>query len=204
MSKQPDYNPHFSTSADNNKMPILEQLRTVLNDGNRVLEIASGTGQHALCFSADMPAIDWQPSDRDLQAFGLAETLAKQTRANLLELIVVDIAHWPPMAAKFDAVYSSNCLHIISSELVEPYISGAASCLRPGGSMLLYGPYKYGGNFTTPSNQDFDGFLRKTYPGGGIRDIEMVKELARANGLVFVSDTPMPANNQFMIWRKPA
>ena len=98
----------------------------------------------------------------------------------------------------------ANCIHIIPDALVQPYVEGAARSLSPGGLMLLYGPYKYGGDFTTPSNADFDVFLRNTYAGGGIKDVEPIAGHAEAKGLTLVQDIAMPANNQFLIWRKEA
>lgn len=195
--------PQFSKSADNNKQVILEQLQKWLKADHVVLEVASGTGQHALHFCQNLLHINWQPSDRDLDAFGLRERLAGQAvPKNLLPPITLDIAEWDAAAESYDAIYSANCLHVIPENLVTPYVTGVASSLKPGGLMLLYGPFRYGGDFTTPSNRQFDGFLRETYPGGGIRDFETIDQMARNNGLEFQSDTAMPANNQFLVWRK--
>ncbi|MEM8750794.1 MAG: DUF938 domain-containing protein [Pseudomonadota bacterium] len=196
--------PPFSKSADKNKEVIAEQLALVLKPGQRVLEIASGTGQHAVHFSDVLPQITWQPSDVDLDAYGLSDTLSRVTRPNLLAPIVLDVCHWPNLRPKFDAVYSANCIHVMPPANLLPYVEGAARSLRAGGLMMLYGPFKYGGAFTTPSNAQFSNWLAETYPGAGIRDFETVDALARDNGLSFVSDTPMPANNQFLVWRKGA
>ena len=196
--------PPFSRSADNNKDHILEQLRSCLKAGDAVLEVASGTGQHGLHFSQHLPQVTWQCSDLDLETFALGTTLAQHKRANLPAPLVLDIGAWPQLDRAYDAVYSANCIHIIPDALVQPYVEGAASALSPGGLMLLYGPYKYGGDFTTPSNADFDVFLRNTYAGGGIKDFETLAGHAEANGLTLVQDIAMPANNQFLIWRKEA
>jgi len=194
--------PHFSKSADKNKDVILEQLQSCLNEGDRVLEVASGTGQHALHFSANLPDILWQPSDVDLDRYRLIEKLKTAERQNLADPISLDVAHWPNLRPKFDAVYSANCVHIINKQLVEDYVRGVCRSLKAGGKMLLYGPFKFGGDFTTPSNADFDRFLRETYPGGGIRDFEWLDELAETGGLKFQSRTDLPANNHFLIWQK--
>lgn len=196
--------PPFSKSADNNKEHILEQLRGCLKSGDDVLEVASGTGQHGLHFSEHMPQITWQCSDLDLETFALANTLSQHARNNLPAPVVLDISDWPQLPQQYDAVYSANCIHIIPEALVQPYVEGAAVSLKTGGLMLLYGPYKYDGDFTTPSNADFDTFLRNTYPGGGIKDFETLDALALANGLKLEHDIAMPANNQFLIWRKEA
>jgi cyclopropane fatty-acyl-phospholipid synthase-like methyltransferase len=194
--------PGFSKAADNNKGHILEQLKACLKAGDRVLEIASGTAQHALHFSKHLPDVFWQPSDVDLETYNLAERLLSEPRDNLGEPLQLDVSAWPNFYPQFEAVYSANCLHIIDWSKVENYIEGAAKCLTTGGALLFYGPFKYGEKFTTDSNEKFNGFLETTYSGGGIRDFEAVDELAAKQGLTFVSDTPMPANNQFLIWRK--
>ena len=115
-----------------------------------------------------------------------------------------DIDHWPNLRPKYDAVFSANCLHIVGEEKLLPYVNGASGSLKVGGKMLLYGPFKYGGEFTTPSNAEFDRFLRQNHPGSGIRDFEQINMLAEQAGLEFVQDIAMPANNQFLIWQKKA
>ncbi|EFL90230.1 DUF938 domain-containing protein [Ahrensia sp. R2A130] len=194
--------PKFSQSADRNRKDIAAKLRARVQDGATVLEIASGTGQHMLHFSEAMPDIIWQPSDRSLEEFELRETVLAASRANLLAPLQIDVSRFPDFQEAYDAVYSANCIHVMSSANLEPYIAGAAKALKPGGMMMLYGPFKYDGEFTTPSNEQFDAFLRGTYDDGGIRDFARVDELAEANGLSFHSDSEMPANNQFIIWRK--
>ena len=133
---------------------------------------------------------------------GLVERLEQEAPDNVLPPIIVDITHWPTLRPKYDAVFSANCIHIAPETLLEPYVAGAAKSLKPGGLLLLYGPFKYGGEFTTPSNAQFNEWLGANYPGGGIRDFDVVNGLAEQNGLKFVSDTPMPANNQFLVWCK--
>lgn len=168
-----------------------------------MLEIASGTGQHMLHFSEAMPGITWQPSDRSLAEFALRENVLAADRGNVMSPLQIDVSRFPDFQEAYDAVYSANCIHVMPSANLEPYVAGAAKALKPGGMMMLYGPFKYDGQFTTPSNEQFDAFLRGTYEDGGIRDFERVDELAEANGLTFHSDSNMPANNQFIIWRKP-
>ena len=167
-----------------------------------MLEIASGTAQHALHFARHMPDIIWQPSDISLETYGLADTISQSGLPNLRPPIVLDVARWPGFDREYDGVYSANCIHVMPYQNLRPYVVGAARALKPGGMMMLYGPFKYGGQFTTQSNADFDGFLRGTYEAGGIRDFEEVDQLAGEAGLTFFSDEDMPANNQFLIWRK--
>ena len=194
--------PKFSKSASNNAPYILEQLKLCLNKGDKVLEIASGTAVHALCFSEKLTDVFWQPSDLDIELYGLREILLGNKRENLGAPFNLDVANFPQLPMEYDAIYSANCIHIIDWPKVETYIAGAAKNLVAGGKLLLYGPYQYGGEFTTESNAEFDNFLAVTYPGGGIKDFEAVDELAKKSGLSFVNDTPMPSNNQFLIWEK--
>lgn len=202
MASENSNAPPFSRSADNNKDHILQKLQDVLSVDARVLEVASGTGQHALYFSERMKRLMWQPSDMDLDVFQLARTVRENSRPNLCKPIELDIGNWPDLPTSFDAVYSANCLHIISEDLIAPYVIGVADSLREGGLMLLYGPFKYSGDFTTSSNAEFNSFLQNTYEGGGIKDFEFVDELAQSHGLNLVQDCSMPANNQFIVWQK--
>ncbi len=192
----------FSSSADRNKDVILQQLRKRLAPGAEVLEIASGTGQHALHFASSMPDVIWQPSDRNLDDFGLRKAIAGAAPDNLMAPIILDVTNWPCFDRAFDTIFSANCIHVMPLCNLEPYVSGAAKALKPGGMMMLYGPFKYDGVFTTPSNEQFDAFLRGTYEDGGIRDFEAVDQLARENGLTLFDDADMPANNQFITWQK--
>ncbi|MEL7272427.1 MAG: DUF938 domain-containing protein [Pseudomonadota bacterium] len=194
--------PHFSAAADRNKEIILEQLRLHLPKRARVLEVASGTAQHALHFAAALPDMTWQTSDRDLAQYGLEQAVEEAGLANLPAPLQLDVTAWPENAGGFDAVYSANCIHVMPHENLAPYVKGAASALKPNGKMMLYGPFKYGGEFTTPSNEEFNHFLGERYSGAGIRDFEEVDALAQAQGLVLVHDAPMPSNNQFIVWRK--
>lgn len=192
----------FSKAAENNKQVVLEQLMLCVDAGDRVLEIASGTGQHAIHFTKNISNLTWQPTDVDLDRYELIQNLKTYSELSIEPPFVLDIDHWPNLRPKFDAVYSANCLHIVGEEKLLPYVVGAAQSLKPNGFMILYGPFKYGGEFTTQSNAKFDQFLRETYPGSGIRDFERVDELAQQNGFTLVKDVSMPANNQFLVWQK--
>ncbi len=196
--------PPSSKAAEANKGVILDRLQTVLKPGARVLEIASGSGQHALHFAHHLENVEWQSSDRDLNEYRLIDTIRSADLKNLVAPIVLDILHWPNLRPKFDAVFSANCLHVMPEKNLKPYVEGAAKNLTQDGCLLLYGPFKYDGEFTTESNAEFSKFLTETYEDAGIRDFETVDQLAKDNGLTFESDTPMPANNQFLVWRKGA
>ena len=192
----------FSQAADNNKTPILDVLKDWLKPGASVLEIGSGSGQHAIHFSQALSNIQWLPSDRPAVQSLLQHNAQQYGSANLLAPITLDLAEpeWP--ASQIDAVYSANVLHIVSTDLGETMMKGAARCLQAGGLFILYGPFRYRGSFTTPSNAEFDDWLRVRDPNSGIRDFEWVDDLARAGDLVLKEDRSMPANNQCLVFQK--
>ena len=192
----------FSQAADNNKTPILDVLKDWLKPGASVLEIGSGSGQHAIHFSQALPNVQWLPSDRPAVQSLLQQNAQQYGSSNLLSPITLDLAEpgWP--ASQMDAVYSANVLHIVSTELGETMIKGAAQCLQAGGLFILYGPFRYQGSFTTPSNAEFDHWLRVRDPDSGIRDFEWAEDLARAGDLILQEDRSMPANNQCLVFQK--
>ena len=192
----------FSQAADNNKTPILDVLKDWLKPGANVLEIGSGSGQHAIHFSQALSNVQWLPSDRPAVQSLLQHNAQQYGSSNLLSPITLDLAEpgWP--ASQMDAVYSANVLHIVSTELGETMIKGAAQCLQAGGLFILYGPFRYQGSFTTPSNAEFDHWLRVRDPDSGIRDFEWAEDLARAGDLILQEDRSMPANNQCLVFQK--
>ena len=192
----------FSQAADNNKTPILDVLKDWLKPGASVLEIGSGSGQHAIHFSQALSNIQWLPSDRPAVQSLLQHNAKKYGSSNLLVPITLDLAEpeWP--ASQIDAVYSANVLHIVSTDLGETMMKGAARCLQAGGLFILYGPFRYQGTFTTPSNAEFDDWLRVRDPNSGIRDFEWVDDLARAGDLILQEDRSMPANNRCLVFQK--
>lgn len=199
----------FNQAADNNKSFILEKLMSHLPRQARVLEVASGTGQHALHFAKALPHNTWQPTDLPHNLSGITARFKMEGQPeNLLLPQPLDISAVPWATQnelfqhRYDAVYACNCLHVISWGLVEAFFKGVDATLDTGGHLFLYGPYKYEGAFTTESNARFDGWLKETYPGGGIRDFEAVDALAQAIGLSLVADHAMPANNQFLVWQR--
>ena len=200
----------FSAAAENNKRPILQILKTAFADSTRVLEIASGTGQHAVFFAEQLPHLDWRPSDvaEHLPAIDQRIVEADAELANLLSPIELDIGElpWPVSASDYedayDGIFSANSLHIISWSLVEHFFEGVGETLKQGGVLCVYGPFKYGGQFTTTSNETFDKSLKEKDPESGIRDFEAVDELARKVGLTLQGDHKMPANNQLLVWKR--
>lgn len=192
----------FSQSAENNKDAILKQMRDLFSGRARILEIASGTGQHAVHIASALPNLSWTPSDLSLEVMDLLPRLENANLDNIEVPIALDIAHWPNLRPKFDGVFSANCIHIAPEFLLKSYVEGCAKSLKSGGKMMLYGPFKYAGEYTTPSNAEFNMWLAEMHPGAGIRDFETVCDLAAENGLLFREDRPMPANNQFLVFEK--
>ena len=192
----------FSQAADNNKAPVLTVLTEWLGDAARVLEVGSGAGQHAVHTAQALPRITWQPSDCSEVLPALINNVSAYGGPNVLTPISLDLAlnQWPPEPV--DCVYAANVMHIVSPALGENLIRGAAKSLAEGGLLVLYGPYKYSGAFTTPSNADFDQWLKTRDRHSGIRDFEWVSGLATDAGLALVEDRPMPANNQMLAFRR--
>lgn len=192
----------FSDSCERNRAPILTVLRKILPVQGRVLEIGSGTGQHAVYFGAALPGIIWQTSDLPENHAGIRAWIEESALPNVLPPVVLDVsdAAWPVTVA--DAVFSANTLHIVSWPEVEALFAGTGRVLAAGGTLCVYGPFSYGGQHTAESNARFDDFLRRRDPASGIRDFEAVDQLAQTNGLVLMRDFAMPANNRLLVWRK--
>ena len=194
----------WSEACERNRGSILEVLRDAFAGATRVLEIGSGTGQHAVFFAAGLPHLVWQPTDRAEHLPGIAAWRDEAALPNLLPPLALDVddAEWPPVSC--DAVFSANTLHIMGWASVEHFFRGAGRLLWPGGVLAVYGPFRYGGRHTAPSNAQFDAFLRARDPQSGIRDVEAVNALAAAQGFSFVADHAMPANNRTLLWRRAA
>jgi hypothetical protein len=194
----------FSQACENNKNPILEVLRRWLAGVDRVLEIASGTGQHARYFAEHLRSIEWQPSDLEENHAGIEAWREGYRGGNLPSPLLIDVTgeDWPTAVPA--AVFTANSLHIMPWESVCDFLAYLGR-RAPGKSLLLiYGPFNYGGNYTSESNARFDQWLAASHPGGGIRDFEAVDECARAAGYLLMEDCDMPANNRLLVWRKSA
>jgi SAM-dependent methyltransferase len=186
-----------------NREPILDVLRRVLPPHGLILEIASGSGEHAAYFAKALPALVWQPSDPDAQALAsIASHRAAAGAANLLAPLRLDVTSdsWPIERAH--AIVCCNMIHITPWSVSEGLMAGARRTLPPGGVLYLYGPYKVGGRHTAPSNEEFDLSLRAQNPEWGIKDLADVTALAGHHGLVLAETIPMPANNQSVIFRR--
>ena len=186
-----------------NRDPILAVLRRVLPAQGTVLEIASGTGEHAVHFAGALPGMTWQPTDPDMVALRSIAAWRETARLpNLLAPLVLDVtsAVWPVQRA--DAMVCINMIHISPWRAAEALMAGAARLLAPGGVLFLYGPYKEGGAHTAPSNEAFDASLRARNPEWGVRDLDDVKALAEREGVDFVERVAMPANNLSVVFRR--
>jgi SAM-dependent methyltransferase len=188
-------------AAERNKEPILGVLRRVLPPRGFLLEIASGTGQHAAHFAAAFPELEWQPSEIDGEMHASIRAWTKDL-PNVRRPIALDVgaAKWPVERA--DAVVCINMIHIAPWQATLDLIRGAGKVLAPGGVLFLYGPYRRAGAHTAPSNEAFDADLKRRNPEWGVRDMEAVSEIAKANGLDFIEAVAMPANNFSVVFRK--
>ncbi|GAA4781559.1 DUF938 domain-containing protein [Lysobacter hankyongensis] len=198
----------YSPSCERNRDPILAVLRAHFADVRRVLEIGSGTGQHAVHFAAAMPWLIWQCTDADAHLDGIRMWLDEAGLANTPAPFSLQAAtapapgFSPPPMARYDAVFSANTLHIMGWTEVQALFAALPTVLADEATVVVYGPFNRGGAYTSDSNRDFDGSLKARDPRSGIRDFEAVNALAAAAGLRLIADVAMPANNAMLVWRR--
>jgi cyclopropane fatty-acyl-phospholipid synthase-like methyltransferase len=189
----------FSEASEQNKSFIYDVIKPYLH--GEVLEIGSGTGQHAVYFAGQVPQLRWQTSDLESNLPGIEGWITDSGLNNLLPSIALDVlGDWPQR--RFDMVYSANCFHIMDKPAVEKCIEGVGACLKQRGILAVYGPFNYAGNFTSPSNARFDAFLKARDPTSGIKDFEWLDDLANEASLQLVEDVAMPENNRCLVWQK--
>ena len=191
-----------SEACERNKGPILAILASAFANTRKVLEIGSGTGQHAVHFAAHLPHLLWQPSDTGAYLPGLRERIAVEGTPNLLPALELDVRDQPWQVESVDAIFTANTLHIMGWAAVQDLFRGVGA-VAPA-LLCIYGPFRYGGKYTSASNADFDSYLRTRDPDSGIRNFEDVNTLSGEQGLHLLADHAMPANNQLLIWQKPA
>jgi Protein of unknown function (DUF938) len=193
-----------SPSAARNREPILDVLRRVLPARARVLELASGSGDHALFFTQKTPSWFWRPSDPDPAACASISAWADaEGGANLLAPAHIDVREplWGiEHEAPYDALVCINMIHIAPWEATLGLMAGARRLLADGGVLYTYGAYKRNGQHTAPSNEAFDAWLKQRDPGFGVRDLEAVEEAARVQGLALKEIVEMPANNLSLVF----
>lgn len=192
----------YAESAEQNKNAILTVLREEFQSATTVLEIGSGTGQHAVYFARHLPQLNWQPTELPENLPGMRLWLDESGLDNVLAAVVlnVDTALWIP--EQVDAVFSANTAHIMSQASALNMLSGVARVLKLGGRFCLYGPFLYDGQHTSDSNVRFDAWLKERDPQSGVRDVTVLHRHGQGAGLELVRDHAMPANNRILVWEK--
>ena len=190
-----------SEACERNKHPILDALRSLLGESGFLLEIGSGTGQHAVHCGTALPRWTWQTSDLPQNHAGIQLWIAESRLPNVLPPVLLDVAQEPWPIDRADAVFSANTAHIMGWTQVQAMFRGIGRILGRNGVFCLYGPFRRGGVHTSASNERFDVALRREDPRMGVRDLEALEDLAQGNGLVLTDDIAMPANNRMLVWR---
>ena len=193
-----------SEACERNKGPILTVLAEEFAAQHAVLEIGSGTGQHAVHFAMHLPHLTWLPSEVPSQLPPLIERIRSEAPPNVRAPIALDVRDDPWPVAHVDAVFSANSLHIMAWSAVREFFRGTGTLLREGGVLCVYGPMRYRGEYTSASNAQFDRWLKSRDPASGIRDFEALQVLAAAQALELAADHAMPANNRVLVWRRAA
>jgi cyclopropane fatty-acyl-phospholipid synthase-like methyltransferase len=192
----------FSAACERNKDPILEILRVRFADRIHVLEIGSGTGQHAVHFARALEHLTWHPTEQLIYLADLAERVKHEGSHNLRAPTLLDVrqAVWPVRSV--DALFTANTLHIMSWSEVSALFQGIGAVLSPGGVLCIYGPFRYEGRYTSDSNRDFDRMLQERDPQSGLRDMQAITALAQQYGLHLDADHDLPANNRLVVFLK--
>lgn len=195
-------NKPFAESCEQNKQVILDVLHETFTNSRHVLEIGSGTGQHAVFFSQHLTQLVWQCSDRRENLAGIKSWLDEAGLSNAPTAIELDVldSHWPTLTV--DAIFSANAVHIMGWSAVEAMFTGIDKVLEKNGLVCLYGPFNYHGTYSSESNARFDQWLKARNPQSGIRDFEALDQLANDIGLRLINDYEMPANNRVLVWKK--
>lgn len=196
----------YSEACERNKIPILEVLTDVFANRSGVLEVGSGTGQHAVFFGRNLSHLQWQPTELSAYLPGLRDRIEAEGPANVAMPRELDVRSRPWLAAAtrppIDAVFTANTFHIMSWSEVEHFFTGIGEVLEQDAALCIYGPFRYAGQYTSDSNASFDRYLQQRDPLSGIRDFERVSEVAQKQGLRFLQDHTMPANNQLLVWAR--
>jgi len=192
----------YSEACERNRNPIVEILKRVFTQPALILEIGSGTGQHAIYFGKHLPHITWQTSDVSAHHTGIQHWLNDANLPNVLPPLELDVqfSTWP--IDEVDGVFAANVAHIMAWPEVEKMLMGIAKILKPHSLFCLYGPFKYNSKFTSESNARFDQMLRDQQQHMGIRNIEEITGILSKIGLHLIEDNAMPANNQLLVWQK--
>ena len=192
-------NKPFSQACENNKDPILSVLKLIFDSPCEVLEIGSGTGQHAVYFAEQLPHVTWQPSDLAIYLPGINSWIDEARLENIKSPMTLDINHKPWPVSNIEAVFTANTLHIMSWESVQIFIRSLGEVMQAGAKFCCYGPFNVGGTYTSESNALFDIWLKKQNPLSAIRDLEAVTSLASDAGIKLLENIEMPANDNDLI-----
>lgn len=192
----------FSQACEKNKEPILKVLKEYVSDQESLLEIAGGTGQHGEFFAKSFPNIVWQTSDLPDAVTDLNLRISEANLQNLPRALTLDVNDPNWNVKKYELLFTANSLHIMSEESVENFFSRIPDALQQSALVFIYGPFKYDGKFTTESNAEFDEWLKEKDRRSGIRDFEVISELAISAGFSFVADVQMPSNNQLLVFSR--
>ena len=193
-------NKPFSQSCVENQEVILNAISSYLKKDTRVLEIGSGTGQHAVYFSSNFPRLCWQTSDLAEYLPGINAWIEEANLPNLTQAVELDVcAHWPEN--KYDVIFSANTFHIMNQAQVRQCMRRCVNCMEPEACLIIYGPFNYNGSYTSTSNENFDHWLKYRDPESGIKHFEWVNQLAQDMNMQLVDDIEMPANNRILIWK---
>jgi cyclopropane fatty-acyl-phospholipid synthase-like methyltransferase len=192
----------YAESCEQNQGPIVEVLQEIFANQQRVLEIASGTGQHAVYFGRALPHLTWQTSELAQNHAGIQAWLDESLLPNVLPPVAIDVndPEWP--IESVDTIFNANTVHIVAWQEVKAMFAGIARVLDEGGLLCLYGPFNYDGKFTSESNARFDAWLKSRDPNSGLRDFEALNRLAESQGLLLQKDVSMPANNRILVWQR--
>ena len=194
----------FSQACENNKAPILTVLQQAFSGCSQVLEVGSGTGQHAVHFAANLPHLCWQASDQPVYLAALAERVRRAALPNLPMPVALDICADSALEQPANGLFTANTLHIMPWPVVERFFSRLNELTQARATLCIYGPFNYHGQFSSASNQAFDASLKSRDAAMGIRDIEQVRALAQQQGFSLVQDCAMPANNRLLWFTKSA
>lgn len=202
MSSSDPFSKPFAQSSDENKHVILQAIRPFLKAPSAVLEIASGTGQHAVYFAENMPHLTWQTSDLIETHIGIKQWIAEAGLSNVLPPLCLNVSEddWP--TTTYDAIFSANSFHIMAKRHVEDFFKNVSQVLGKHGIVMIYGPFNDQGGYTSDSNERFDFWLKQRNPQSGIKDFEWCNQLAKSAELTLLKDIKMPQNNRILVWKK--